>query len=569
MKKRIVISSLLILALILAVSGICALFYIKDAQTVLAIKTRKYISAALHTRRFPHPPDPYANLNITKETRYVNNRPAASVELQKEKDNKLVLETPQSLRLFDYAAGYALDLPLGTSFDFSKSPHYTEISGDGFSGVISKEWSVDADVSAYVENYFNRFILNADYQQHNGIQLAASEKTADYERITLALSPEYPYDRYTYLILKTDSRFFFRVMLRHHADVPMTDTIQSILDSFQYFKPTGTAAYDLDLYPVLPAAWSAETAALYDRFAAPDGFLWGIFAQDVKERGIDQIIPDMEKSLDYRFDIILTYTSLAEGFPTDFMRRCYDENRVVELTYQLTDNNNENLFAQSPLLNMHQGIDYPQIRAFAKDAAAFGRPFLFRLNNEMNSDWVSYGGVNNLQDPSIFAENWRTIYRIFEEEGVNNAIWIFNPNDRDCPPNGWNSYLAYYPGNEYVHMFGVTGYNNGSYYKEVFNESWREFDTIYDVITDRCGGLFDRFPWIITEFASGSVGGNKEKWINNMFKSLDRYPQIKAAVWFSFADFDFRPGYEGTVSRSYWLDETPQTLESFKRGLKR
>ena len=39
---------------------------------------------------------------------------------------------------------------------------------------------------------------------------------------------------------------------------------------------------------------------------------------------------------------------------------------------------------------------------------------------------------------------------------------MFNPNDKNFPPAKWNNYLAYYPGNGYSHMIGVTGYNTGS-----------------------------------------------------------------------------------------------------------
>jgi hypothetical protein len=247
------------------------------------------------------------------------------------------------------------------------------------------------------------------------------------------------------------------------------------------------------------------------------------------------------------------------------MNRIFSENRLAELTYQMTLNNNEDLYAQSPSLDLYRTGDDERIRTFACAAKAFGKPFLFRLNNEMNSDWTSYGGVNNLMDPDIFVDNWRTVYRIFQEEGVNNAIWIFNPNDRDCPPNGWNSFSAYYPGNEYVHMLGVTGYNNGTYYRER-GLYWRSFETIYDTLVQEYNGIFDAFPWIITEFSSSSHGGDKSKWIQNMFANLKNYPQIKVAVWFNAPDYD--PAKPGVVANPYWLDETPETLAAFKKGLR-
>ena len=53
------------------------------------------------------------------------------------------------------------------------------------------------------------------------------------------------------------------------------------------------------------------------------------------------------------------------------------------------------------------------------------------------------------------------------------------------------------------------------------------------------------------------------KWIDSMFENMGRYPKIKIAVWFNYADFDSN----GVAARPYWLDETEETLEAFRRGL--
>jgi hypothetical protein len=185
----------------------------------------------------------------------------------------------------------------------------------------------------------------------------------------------------------------------------------------------------------------------------------------------------------------------------------------------------------------------------------------------MNSDWTNYSGVVNLSDPAIYQEVWRRIYRIFEEEGVQNAVWVFNPNDRNYPPCKWNNYIAYFPGVPYVQMIGVTGYNTGDYYSEVFGEQWREFKDIYDHVQSEYSQYFSRYPWIITEFATSSYGGDKPKWILDMFTHLDDYKNIKIAVWYSNPDMDFRPEYKGKIARPYMLDETPQSLKAFQEGL--
>lgn len=67
---------------------------------------------------------------------------------------------------------------------------------------------------------------------------------------------------------------------------------------------------------------------------------------------------------------------------------------------------------------------------------------------------------------------------------------------------------------------------------------------------------------MITEFASSSIGGDKAKWISDMFAALPDYLQIKAAVWFSSADYDGE-----TPARPYWLDETDATTDAFKKGV--
>jgi mannan endo-1,4-beta-mannosidase len=209
------------------------------------------------------------------------------------------------------------------------------------------------------------------------------------------------------------------------------------------------------------------------------------------------------------------------------------------------------------------------IRKFARGAKEFGKPFLMRLNNEMNSTWVSYSGHLCLNDPDVFKAVWRKVYNIFQEEGVDNAIWIFNPNDVSFPPCRWNSHVAYYPGNGYVHMIGLTGYNTGDYFRDVTGERWRSFTEIYDRLWEMYKDLYAGFPWIITEFASSSVGGDKKAWIEEMFDNISRYTNIKIAVWWSYYDPDPREATYGTPARRYWLDEKPEYLEAFKKGLER
>ena len=547
--------------------GAGGLYYLRTSRSEFASSFRAAVKSYIRTSAFNNRPDLSRGLIVNKETVYVDGVVSSMPDEIDGHDVKVVYETPDGRKFCDYANGFSVALPFDMVADVAKSPRFVSFQSPNAKALISKEWTYDKNVSGYVEYYFFRFLLNESYRAENNIELLENTKTDRFERLTVRIN-DYSgqFDTYTYLIIKIGSQNFFFAMMKYSSGDQDAATLpQRVLESFSYFNPEGTARYATDYHPGIPDNWSEETRTLYERLAAADTITWGIFTKDVTGQGIESTIPEIERKLDHKFGIILAYSGLDGGFPTEFMERCSDEDRLVELTLQATESNNTDLFSRSPSLDLYRTGDDERIREFARAARAFGKPFLFRLNNEMNSDWVSYGGVVNLLDPDIYIENWRTVYRIFEEEGVNNAIWIWNPHDRDAPPNAWNGQVAYYPGNEYVQVYGITGYNNGTYYQSTTGENWREFAQIYDRIEGEFGEVFDAFPWIITEFSSSSIGGDKAKWIDGMFSNIGEYTNIKAAVWFSYADYD--PKDNKTVSRPYWLDETDATIAAFKRGL--
>ena len=74
---------------------------------------------------------------------------------------------------------------------------------------------------------------------------------------------------------------------------------------------------------------------------------------------------------------------------------------------------------------------------------------------------------------------------------------------------------------------------------------------------------FDK-PFMITEFGSNSVGGDKAAWIDSMFREIPEYKRIKVAIWWSGIDLD----EAGRPGRVYLLDENDTTVDAFRRGLK-
>ena len=454
-------------------------------------------------------------------------------------------------------------LPEDIVLDTSLSGKYVTGENDYIYIRVSQEKSPYLDVQEYIDHYFDRFIHSTEYQQANGITVTRHETDGMMHITTIEIDgmPEGLEDTYTYVTLRTYSRYFFRAIMKYDSDYKIQEAqaaVDTFIDTFTSKISKRDQNIETDFKPVLPENWSQETYDAYERLSSAQEPYFGAFSGDME---------GLQSKLGHSLPIVLEYFHLNQPFPLEDMEKAYDQGKLVELTLQCTVNNNTELYTRSALLAVLSGEYDEQLRQMAVSAAEFGHPFLFRLNNEMNSDWTSYSGIVTLSDPDLYVAAWRYIYDIFEEEGVNNAIWVFNPNDNDYPPASWNSFLAYYPGDEYVQVIGVTGYNTGTYYADVTNEKWKSFTDIYDEIQEAFGECFGEFPWIITEFASSSVGGDKAAWIEEMFAHIGDYENIKAAVWFDSADYDYRPGLEDVAARPYWIAETEETLQAFKAGL--
>ena len=512
----------------------------------------------------------FANQIITKITNKVNQAKPIEEEIIETADGKKVL--------MDHPKGYSLEFPASMQYDITNSPSFIKFYDEDTTAIVTREWAPYEDVSWYIEEYLNNYILNDRYIEKNNINIHENkeftmESGAKARLISLTREPEeqlVPRQNsytYFYVLSQTGKQAFFRVMFKSKDYEASKDKIETIIQSFREITLKGENKYKTAYKHHMPD-WNKETKALYTSLLEQDEIKWGLFVdgsyKDEKRYGW---FSDIEKKVDHEFDFALHYVNLSPNFPAEELQRMYDHGKITELTLQISYHANGDLFGLNPNFAVYDGLEDETIRSFARGAKAFGHPFLFRLNNEMNSDWVNYSGVAALSDPELFVENWRRIYDIFQEEGVDNAIWIFNPNAEDCPPCHWNSFTAYFPGEAYVHMIGMTGYNTGTYYADIFHEKWRTFDEIYKEPYEKYMQFYSDFPFIITEFASSSVGGDKAAWITDMFQSIVNYPNVKMALWWSSADYDMRDATYKQVARPYFLDETPETTQAFKDGL--
>ena len=84
--------------------------------------------------------------------------------------------------------------------------------------------------------------------------------------------------------------------------------------------------------------------------------------------------------------------------------------------------------------------------------------------------------------------------------------------------------------------------------------SWRSFDGVFETIYDRLTTLGPGKPFMIGEFASTELGGDKAAWIRDAAVRIPTdYPKIKAFIWFNMnKETDWR------------VESSPASLEAFK-----
>ncbi|MBP1761102.1 MAG: hypothetical protein H6Q64_644 [Firmicutes bacterium] len=487
---------------------------------------------------------------------------------------KTIVEVDENyLRLYNHAGGYAINYPksyrpdltlAALKSEFADDQNNIEVYSDNFDDKIS-------DAKAYI-GYSNGFLTrDKDIKVEMNKYTVINGRLAHLSKWQRAPLARVKNDRNHYLcaMLVENSRQVYTIIMK--SSQPIDDAeFMKMVKSFKPVSLNQSAANTC--YQSQPKKWNAETRRFYEQnFGDQASLKWGIYEPTAP--GKMKNLTWLEDRLDYDFHFLIRYQNLDKPLPLKELQTAWENQKCVELTLQLGFE-----FADSaapynpqgtPLAEFNQNI-IPELlngkfdaylNQYAKDIKSFGHPILFRPNNEMNGDWCVYCSYHYGNDADLYIKAWQYIYDIFAANQVDNVLWVWNPHDLSFPDFAWNSYLNYFPGSEYVDIIGLTGYNTGTYYE---GERWREFADIYNPLYAEYSQHF-ALPFMITEFGSNSVGGDKSQWLRDMFRHIDNYPRIKAAIFFSATDMDSN----GQPARVYRIDENEAVLNVIQEGLDR
>jgi hypothetical protein len=215
-----------------------------------------------------------------------------------------------------------------------------------------------------------------------------------------------------------------------------------------------------------------------------------------------------------------------------------------------------------------------ELRQWAKELKASGIPVMIDFAGEPNGDWFPWSGVYNgagktdgygsksLADgPELYADAYRHIINIFNDEGANRVTWVFHVNAIGAPDEQWNDIGSYYPGDEYIDWIGFSAYG-----AQRWGESYLRLVDIMQPAYTKLAALSDKKPIAVLEFGIADYlpNVNKALWIQSALYTVQQpeFSRIKAIGWWHSTWWNA----DGTMS-AIQIDSSPEALRFYREAV--
>lgn len=281
--------------------------------------------------------------------------------------------------------------------------------------------------------------------------------------------------------------------------------------------------------------------------AWPYGFAW------------PQVTRDLEEVLGRPIPSVVTFRDFKAGFPLIDCREARLRGKTLQITWEPWYYTNPNAVKMSDIA---RGKWDKYIDSWAVAARSFGGEVQLRFGHEFNGNWYPWSVPalkKNGQDAAVYVNAFRHVHDRFTRAGADNVRWIWCLNAESVPDEPWNSPLRAYPGDAYVDIVSIDGYNFGT---ALPNSRWQTFREVYTrpySMVLRNANLTKK-PLMIGEIGCATVGGDKAKWMLDMDKQLrGAFRKVSGVVWFEAAkEADWRMGSSPatlSAARKIWIQD--------------
>ncbi len=204
------------------------------------------------------------------------------------------------------------------------------------------------------------------------------------------------------------------------------------------------------------------------------------------------------------------------------------------LRSDIQQNKPEPLFTLSRILN---GAYDAELRNWAVQVQNLGYPVIVEYGTEVNGKWFPWNGywTGNAHGAEKFRETYRHIFQVLEKEGATNLVRVYHVNWHSNPDDSWNTIEAYYPGDEFVDIIGVSVY--GALTPNEKNV--KPFSEMMDLSYQEIAALNTSKPIIVAETGTDIHNPNMNSflWTKDALMDLSsgRWPGVIGIVWWNSA----------------------------------
>ena len=252
----------------------------------------------------------------------------------------------------------------------------------------------------------------------------------------------------------------------------------------------------------------------------------------------DEAVIRLEALLGRELDMIHWYMNWEHDWDASLVASVAAQRRLPLITWESNTVSLEQIAS---------GQQDAYIRSWARGVREFGRIVYIRPFPEMNGNWNNWHGR-----PELLVQAWRRIVSVFKAEGALNAKWVWSPNVTDEPRADWNRMENYFPGNDYVDVLALDGFNWGATRPDI---GWRSADEVFRDGYDRITAISEQQPVWFAEIGSTDEGGDKGQWIHDLLvHAWHWFPRLTAIIWFDEdKETDWRIASSADVVRMFRL----------------
>lgn len=220
---------------------------------------------------------------------------------------------------------------------------------------------------------------------------------------------------------------------------------------------------------------------------------------------------------------VLWYIQFGEDFPVQVA----EHNKSLDIYTVINQDLKSDQFSPEQNERILQDIadgkwdDY--FKRFALQTKEIQTKVFYRFGYEMNGDWFPWG-----QKKKQFVSAWRHVHKIFRKEKVENVEWVFSPGVVWGEKTFESDILPYYPGDEYVDIVALDGYNFGDQH-----DQFHQWESFHEVYAGSIVGLmsFNKPMWI-AEIGCPSEP-RRHQWLRDFLEFFDSNSCFEVFFWFN------------------------------------